>query len=259
MKQNLSTLIALALVSGSALAQTAAPAAAEPASTLAYNVGVVSEYRYRGIAQSHFKPALQGGVDYADKSGFYAGAWASTIRWISDNQTADGQGADGPLEVDLYGGYKWSMGDVAFDAGYLRYEYVRNKLSSVPNYGNANTDEIYGAVTYGPFTLKYSYALSNLFGNLNTKGSHYTDLSATFDLGNGLTLTPHAGYQYTKNLPQMSYADYSLTLTKDLGNGLSASLAAINTDAKVEGYYIPLEPTKNTGKSSVVVGLKYTF
>ena len=112
MKQKLSTLIALALVSGSALAQSAAPATPEPASTLAYNVGVVSEYRYRGITQSHFKPALQGGVDYSDKSGFYAGAWASTIRWISDNQTADGQGADGPLEVDLYGGYKWSMGDV---------------------------------------------------------------------------------------------------------------------------------------------------
>ena len=44
--------------------------AAEPESTLAFNAGVVSEYRYRGISQSRLQPALQGGVDYTDKSGF---------------------------------------------------------------------------------------------------------------------------------------------------------------------------------------------
>ena len=43
-----------------ALAQTKAP---EPDYTLSYNVGVVSDYRYRGISQSARKPALQGGID----------------------------------------------------------------------------------------------------------------------------------------------------------------------------------------------------
>src|SRR4051812_16159717 len=69
-----------------AQAQTAAPAPApEPASSLSYNIGLVTEYRYRGISQSARQPALQGGIDYADKSGWYIGTWASTIKWIKDS------------------------------------------------------------------------------------------------------------------------------------------------------------------------------
>src|SRR5438445_3066721 len=79
--------LAALAVSGAAFAQTQpAPAPApEPASSLSYNVGVVTDYRYRGISQSARAPALQGGVDYADKSGWYVGTWASTIKWIKDS------------------------------------------------------------------------------------------------------------------------------------------------------------------------------
>ena len=95
--------IATAWVGTAVMAQTAAPAAApEPESTLAFNIGAVSEYRFRGIAQTSFKPALQGGVDYSHKSGLYVGAWASNISWIKDYVGA----TDGSSEVDVYGGYK---------------------------------------------------------------------------------------------------------------------------------------------------------
>ena len=79
---NLKSKIVLALLatSSAAFAQTA-PAAPE----VTYNVGVVSQYRYRGIAQTKGDPALQGGVDYANANGFYAGAWGSTIKWIKEN------------------------------------------------------------------------------------------------------------------------------------------------------------------------------
>jgi uncharacterized protein (TIGR02001 family) len=253
MKQNLSTLIALALVSGSALAQTAAPAAPEPESTLAFNVGAVSEYRYRGISQSRLQPALQGGADYSHKSGLYVGAWASSIKWIKDAGASDGS-----LELDIYGGYKGAVGDLAYDVGFLRYEYVGNKYGNVNGFGNANTDEVYGAITYGVVTAKYSYSLSNLFGNLNSKGSYYADISANLDLGEGYSLTPHVGYQYVKNTPLGSYTDYSLTLTKDLGNGLAGTAMWVNTNADPAfGYITPSQ--KSTGKAAVVVGLKYTF
>jgi uncharacterized protein (TIGR02001 family) len=255
------SLLSLACLSamGAALAQTPAPA--EPESTLAYNAGVVSEYRYRGISQSRFNPAVQGGVDYADKSGFYVGAWASTIQWIKDNGV--GNGASGPVELDLYGGYKFSLGDLAMDVGYLRYQYVNNTLAKNIAFKNANTDEVYAAGTMGPFTLKYSYALSSLFGqigdnNKSTKGSDYLDLSATFDLGSGFTLVPHVGKQTVKNLAVGTYTDYALTLNKDLGDGWAASAAYIDTDAK-SYYNAPLAPYKNLGKSTVVLGLKYTF
>ena len=181
------------------------------------------------------------------------GALGSTIKWIKDaGATA------GPVELDLYGGYKGAAGDLAYDVGFLRYEYVGNKLSAVSGAVNANTNEVYGAVTYGLFTAKYSHAISDLFGNANSKNSSYLDLSANFDLGDGYTLTPHVGRQIIKNAPTYTYTDYSLTLGKDLGNGLAASLMLVDTN---NDNYITSAATgsKNLGKSGVVVGLKYTF
>ena len=236
---------AIAALSGVAQAQSA-PAA--PESSLAFNAGVVSEYRYRGISQTRLQPALQGGVDYTDKSGFYVGAWASTIKWIKD------AGGSAPMELDLYGGYKGTAGDVAYDVGFLRYEYSNNKLNP-----SANTNEIYGAVTYGLFTAKYSHATSNLFGFANSKKSGYLDLSATLDLGDGYSLVPHLGHQSVEGDGNSKYAytDYALTLGKDLGNGLAASAALIGTNAKAGSYVSPAG--KDLGKATVVVGLKYTF
>ena len=246
------SLMALALgsVSGLAQAQTATPE-----SSLSFNVGVTSDYRYRGISQSRLQPALQGGVDYADKSGFYVGAWGSTIKFIKDSGASKGN-----VELDLYGGYKGTVGAVAYDVGFLRYEYVGNTYKDIGGTAvNANTDELYGAATYGPFTLKYSHAISNIFGYGDSKGSTYWDLSATFDLGEGYTLVPHIGRQNYKKNEFYSYTDVAITLNKDLGNGLSASLAAISTNGK-ETTFKPLSDTGyNAAKSTLVVGLKYTF
>ena len=239
------SLIALAVSSLASVAQ-AQTAPAEPESTLSYNVGAVTDYRYRGISQSRLQPALQGGVDYADKSGFYVGAWGSTIKWIKD------VGGDANVEIDLYGGYKGAVGDVAYDVGFLRYEYPSNKLAI-----SANTNEVYGAVTYGLFTAKYSHAVSNLFGFDNSKNSYYLDLSAALDLGDGYSLTPHVGRQAVKNNGAYSYNDYALTLAKDLGNGLSVSAAVIDTNADKALYVTPAG--KFTGKTGAVLGLKYSF
>jgi uncharacterized protein (TIGR02001 family) len=109
----------------------------------------------------------------------------------------------------------------------------------------------------GPATLKYSHAVSNLFGFADSKNSYYVDLSGTFDLGNGFSLVPHVGYQSVKNNGAYSYSDYSVTLGKDLGNGLSVSAAVVGTDADKAMYVTPAG--KFTGKTGVVVGLKYAF
>lgn len=257
-------LLALLATSSAAFAQTA-PAAPE-VPEITYNVGVVSQYRYRGIAQTKGDAALQGGVDYANANGFYLGAWGSTIKWIKDG-TLTGAGAKqakGPVELDIYGGYKFEAAGIAYDVGYLRYQYVNNTYhDAAPAAGgnvNANTDELYGAATYGPATLKYSQATSNLFGYSNTKGSNYLDLSATFDLGDGYSFVPHAGRQSIKNENKIySYSDFALTLNKDLGDGLTASVAAIKTTAD-QALYSTLSTTKyNAAKNAVVVGVKYAF
>ena len=256
---NLKSKIVLALLatSSAAFAQTA-PAAATPEVT--YNVGVVSQYRYRGIAQTKGDAALQGGVDYANANGFYLGAWGSTIKWIKDAAPAtyfSGE-AKGPVELDLYGGYKFEAAGIAYDVGYLRYQYVGNTYKDI-GYVNANTDEAYGAATYGVATLKYSYAFSDLFGNVNSKGSTYWDLSATFDLGNGYSFVPHAGRQVVKNSPGVSYTDIAVTLNKDLGDGLSASVAAISTSGDKTAFTALSSTGYNAAKSALVVGVKYSF
>jgi len=244
------TLVLSALAfAGAAFGQAKAP---EPDYTLSFNAGVVSDYRYRGISQSRLKPAAQGGLDFAHKNGFYLGAWGSTIKWIEDSGARDGN-----FELDVYGGYKGELAkDVAFDLGVLRYEYVGNKLGAVSGYANANTTEAYGALTFGVVTAKYSQSLTNLFGNINSKNSQYLDVSATFDLGSGMTLTPHVGRQLVNNNPNYHYTDYAITLAKDLGKGLSASVMVVDTNAKTSAY---TWGGKYVGKSGAVVGLKYSF
>ena len=262
MKLKSKLLLALLATTSAAFAQTA-PAAPE----VTYNVGVVSQYRYRGLAQTKGQPALQGGVDYANASGAYLGAWASTIKWIKDSSQTNGTSYSGPTELDLYGGYKFEKGGIAYDFGYLRYQYTGNDLGKAPVSGdtrlnNANTNELYAAGTLGAYTFKWSYSLSNLFGNLYSKGSDYFDLTANYDMGSGITLTPHVGRQIVSGPGNgsgpLSYTDASLTVAKDLGDGLSATAAAIVTNAKSTAFNSN-STSYATGKSAVVIGLKYGF
>ncbi len=252
MKVKATVLLSTLVLSGTAFAQAKPPA---PDYTLSYNVGVVSDYRYRGISQTAKKPALQGGADLAFKSGAYLGVWGSTIKWIKDSAP----GLDGPVEVDLYGGYKGAINDTfSYDVGGLYYWYVNNDLKNLTG-ENANTFELYGAVSAGPATLKYSHALTPLFGTPNSENSGYLDLSATFDLGNGFSVVPHIGAQRIKGFG--TYADYSVTLAKDF-DGLVLTGAVVGTNWKSHfgfPYTLPGSGGKDLGKAGLVVGLKKTF
>ncbi|MES2584913.1 MAG: TorF family putative porin [Pseudomonadota bacterium] len=245
-----------AMLGTTAMAQTAAPAAAPaaaPSSSLSFNVGVVSDYRFRSVAQTSFKPALQGGVDFSHTSGFYAGAWGSNVSWIKDYVGA----SEGTLEVDLYGGFKGEItSGLSFDVGVITYQYPGNTADRV--LVNANTTEVYGALTFGVVTVKYSHSTGNFIANPNSSGASYLEAAAAFDLGNGFSLTPHVGRQTIPNQGgNGDYTDFSLTLGKDFGNGLSASLAAYTTDAKDVFYKVGT--FDNLGKNAVTVGVKYTF
>jgi uncharacterized protein (TIGR02001 family) len=251
----ITTAAVLLTVASAAFAQAKAT---EPNYTLSYNIGATTDYRYRGISQSRVKPALQGGLDFAHKSGFYAGAWGSTITWIKDS-TANPNTTKGPLEVDLYGGYKGEFGKaVAYDVGALQYWYVGNTLKNAAV--NADTLELYGAVTVGGIaTAKYSHSVTNLFGVANSKNSGYIDLNATFDLGNGWNIVPHVGHQSIKNLT--SYIDYSLTVNKDI-DGLILSAALVGTNWKNKhgsAYTLPGSGTKDLAKDGIVLSIKKNF
>ena len=108
------SILALACLASLGLSAQAQTAPAEPESTLSFNVGAVSDYRFRGIEQTAGQPSVQGGVDYAHASGFYAGAWASTIQWIKDG------GGDSDVEIDTYLGYKTDT-VFAVEAAYFNF------------------------------------------------------------------------------------------------------------------------------------------
>jgi uncharacterized protein (TIGR02001 family) len=74
------------------------------------NVGVTSDYVFRGISQSNEEAAIQGGVDFTCGK-FYAGFWGSSI------------GFGNGTEIDLYGGYKTSIGRLNIDLGFIYYGY----------------------------------------------------------------------------------------------------------------------------------------
>jgi len=230
-----------------------APQIASADDAVTFNAAVTSDYRYRGISQTRLQPALQGGADYADsKAGWYAGAWASTIKWTKD------AGGSGDIELDLYGGKRGAIGkDVAYDVGVLTYVYPANGLKHVAGFDNANTTELYGQISYGISSLKYSHAVTNLFGFVDSKNSGYVDLAVNPDLGNGFVLNLHAGHQRVANNDAASYSDWKVGLTKDFGI-VTGALAAIGTNAGKTAYASPANG-KFLGKSALVLTMSKTF
>ena len=239
---------------------------------IAANVTVVNDYRYRGISQTNFKPAIQGGFDYAHESGFYIGNWNSTISWISDAATTGGYNVSAPIEMDFYAGFKKELIGEGFasDLGVLQYYYPTSGLPSGAT--NPNTTEIYAAqnYTFGPLTgfVKFSYAVTNIFGFANSSGSYYPDLTANYDTGVwGLSVNAHVGYQkiagqnVIAGVPTASYTDWKLGLTKDFGGGLSLAVAYIGTNAAKSGstYAYQSPSGKNLGGSTGIVSLTKTF
>ncbi len=235
----------------------AAPAVSAPAYTITSNVAIVSDYIFRGISQTGTNPALQGGFDFAHASGLYAGVWASSISWISDAGTATNAGT----EFDTYAGYKGTAGSMAYDVGYLRYNYPGNYGANT----KANTDEIYAAVTYSFLTAKYSYSLGDTFGTSKAKGTSYAELNASYALGEtGYTLGAHYGIQTFEGATtdtlkaagnDLSYTDYKLSVSKDF-SGYVLGLAYSSTNADESAYTVL---GKNLGKSATVLSLSRTF
>jgi len=240
-------IFATAILATSAHAQTEAPA-----STTTFNAAVTSDYRYRGISQTRLQPALQGGADFVHATGWYVGAWASTIKWTKD------AGGDGSIELDLYGGKRGEIATgVSYDVGVLRYLYSGNELGQVKGFVNANTTEVYGQLGYGPAYIKYSHATTNLFGFVDSENSGYLDIGANIDAGNGVTLQLHAGRQRVENNDAATYTDWKVGASRAFGPA-TITLAAIGTNADKSAYASPANG-KFTGKTALQLTVGATF
>lgn len=210
-----------------------------PEHTVTGNVGIFSQYIFRGLTQTNEKPALQGGFDYAHASGLYAGVWASNISWISDFVP----GNSASLEMDFYAGYKPTFGDFFVDLGVLRYQYPGSYVEGVTK---PHTTELYIAGGWKTISLKYSHSLGDTFGVCDADDTYYLDFTAAWPIG-PFTILGHAGRQKYKGSCQgfdndiASYNDYKVegqwSFAKDwtLGGGYTTTNA--DDGAATQAFY----------------------
>ncbi len=231
------SLIALSLIGAfAAPAAVQVAAAAEEASphTITGNMTLATSYRFRGIDQTYGKPTLQGGIDYSHASGLYLGNWNSNV--------SSGAGfPDGNLEMDFYGGYRTSFGDIGLDVGAIYYYYPGSDggvLDTRADDGPVTNKEIYVGASWKFISVKYSYSVDDYFslrGTANnagksTSGTSYLETNLNYDLGNGWGVNGHIGRLYAKNIKNGDYTDWKVGVTKDV-SGWIVGLSYVDTNA----------------------------
>lgn len=252
------------MLSGAVSAQTAVPT--EPvASPLSFNLALTSNYKFRGQDQDQsktkaFKPAVQGGVDYAFDNGFYLGNWNSTVNWAKYLPS----NPSNHIEIDIYGGYKFNAGPLAMDVGALTYFY--------PGASGANTTEVYLGAGYGPVSAKYSHTVSKGYFGIGKefligegRGTGYFNLAYAQEVMTNVALKASVGFTNFKSgansagLPD--YTDYSVGASYDLGNGLALSGALVGANKKSSYVYPAVVDTsgRSINKNTLVVMLTKTL
>jgi uncharacterized protein (TIGR02001 family) len=277
------SLISIAVLGALAAPSFVFAADAAPVSdlTVAYNVGLYSQYIFRGLTQTDRKPALQGGVDLTHSSGFYLGAWGSNIDWLKApygvNAPSDATyyTKGGNLEIDLYGGFKTELGKsgIGIDVGALQYWYPGTLRGG---WAKANTTELYGALSYGWLQAKVSGVVSNSawgYGKNSTysaqdnaRGTYYAELNATIPIGDlvggdvlkGVTGLIHVARQdFDGNLNEpASYNDWKLGLQKSFESGVNVGAYYTDTNARADMWTYA---GKNIGESTGTAYIQKTF
>lgn len=160
------------------------------------NVGVASNYLWRGWTQSSDDSAISGGLDYANESGFYAGTWTSSL------------GGGSQYELDLYAGYGGEAGAISYDVGVIHYMYP------VDDSVELDFSELYGSVGFGAVTASVAYTFSK--ESDDDTGDIYASLGAGFDVKEGLSAGVLVGtYKFADDaLEDLDYSHFQVSLTK---------------------------------------------
>ena len=208
---------------------------ADPPSEFTFSgyVQGVSDYRFRGLSLSGGDPAIQGTINLNHSSGFYAGAWASSL-------DANITPFYGDVELDLYAGWTGPItSGLTADVGVLRYIYPSND-------GNGPADywEPYASLstTVGPVGAKLGVAY--VPEGQDSQGNEdniyvFTDLSAGIP-NTPISLSGHLGYQNGSfqapriltgdSLTDDSGFDYSVGVTYNITDKLSVSATYVGVE-----------------------------
>lgn len=260
-------LVAASLLAGGAFA--AVPALADEtdapsAITITGSAAILSQYRFRGLAQSDNKPVVQGAITVAHSSGFYLSTWGSSA------SAGAGPINIGGTEIDIYGGWAHALGDsgVTVDVGGYGYIYPGAPLG--------NYYEIYGSVakTFGPVSAKVgvNYAPSQEVFNYNFTSSarHNTYVYGTVSAGiPGTPITVFGGLGHTSGGFEWgkSYLDFNagasvkwkaLTFAVSVV-GTNVSRADINKGFGCLNSVSCIEYNRRMSKTTAVASLTASF
>lgn len=197
------------VLSLSALSAAVLLASAPSYAELTANASVTNNYIWRGLTQSINEAAIQGGVDYASESGFYAGTWTSNVAYDSDDAYS--------YEHDMYFGFAGEASGVSYDVGYLYYNYDEN--------AGFDFAEVYGSIGIGNFgaslyLLSYAEPDEAAGQDFGFAEATYTSLNYTIPLASGAEVGLHMGFHegdfaYAFNGVTDDYYDYNISLAKD--------------------------------------------
>ena len=174
------------------------------------NIGVTSNYVFRGVTQTGDGAAVQGGLDYAHDSGLYVGTWTSNVNFA------------GGTELDVYGGYSGEAGEVGYDVGVIGYLYPEAD-------GDANFAEAYLGLSYDMLSAGVAYTFTSEVDNgYFSDGDVFFYVSGGFDLAEDFSAGLTVGYYAFDYSGDGDYVYGQLDLTKSSDYGdftFSVSLA----------------------------------
>ncbi len=179
-------------------------------SPLTANINVTNNYLFRGLTQTADQAAVQGGIDYAHSSGFYAGTWLSNVSARADAGGGAGfYGTNGNYEQDLYAGFAFDAGPVGLDLGYIKYMYPVDSANKL------DYDEVYVSASMMMLTANVAYTISKEDGSIADKNDLYYSLGAEFDIKDGLMLSLLVGEYDFDGGSTSDYTHYLVSLAKD--------------------------------------------
>lgn len=243
-------LAGLAILVSSAVATPAFAQEAEatPPVTVSGSVGLVSDYRFRGVSMSDEGMALQGGFTIAHESGFYAGTWGSNLA---------GWGTfGGPnLELDIFAGYSQSVGTATVDVGVTWYMYPSgaDETDFFEGYAKLSGEAGPLSLTASVFYAPKQNALSNVSNTPFSRGQKEDNLYLAGDASITIPDTPlsfsaHIGYSDgnpglgpngTSVAPTGKYWDWSVGASVDVYGPISVGVAYVDTDiTRAESAYL---------------------
>jgi uncharacterized protein (TIGR02001 family) len=272
-KQNIRMAVAAGTVLSASLITVDQALAADPWSFSA-NIGAVSNYIWRGVTQTGDQAAVQGGIDVAHESGFYAGTWISNVDWdegsseevtgivpvdpdtglpmtdengnyVVQGYTSGSDSSSPNYELDLYTGFGGNItDDLSWDINTIYYAY--------PDGRDSNFWEVGGSGTFKWFTLGLAYTIAgDNDGGLFDDGDWYYFGGAEFDLPYDFGFSARGGYYDFRHdqvevgldangMPVTDSADYwhwGVSISRDADKFGTFSLNYDQNDGKQEVGY----------------------